>query len=151
MFMAACVGEESGRLVTPSRSAGHVGSDFVRIVEPRDGRFVHAGQAFLIRVEQYIRSGPVQGRGQVQLSAEGSDWRDLGRAFPWSRQGAEFATFAVIGSAGRFRLRVLIFAEERDPLFQTDPVQVTSLGPMRSVATWSPAAFGGRLRGPPPR
>ena len=151
MSIAGCIGEESGRLVTPNRAAGHVGSDSVRIVEPRDGRYVHAGRPFLVRVEQYVRSAPLQGRGQVQISRDGLTWRDLGGPFPWSRQGPEFTTFVAIGAAGRFWLRVLVFADERDPLFETDPVQVTSLGRSRSVASSYLGASRGAPRGPPLR
>ena len=153
MSAAGCLDGESGRLVTPSEAATlHSTSDSVGIVEPLDGQTVYAGEAFLLRVEQHLRSGPLQGRAQVQVLAAGSPWQDLGDAFPWTRQGAEFSTFAAIGAPGSFRIRVRAFAdEERMPFLETDPVQVYSLGTLGSAPMPSLVALRRARREPPPR
>jgi len=122
------------------------GDDALRLVEPSDGSAVHAGEAFVVLVVQRLRDGPLQGRGQAELSADGVAWENLGPPFPWSRQGDEFSAFATIPEPGSWWLRVRI------PGHVTDPARVCArpvLPPAPRVSLVpDPSRAGGRSSRP---
>jgi hypothetical protein len=111
--------------VLPLAAGGFgVREDSFRIVHPTDGAIVWAQQPFTIILEQQLASGPLQGTGILDGSADGLTWRPLAE-FPWSRQESEIRFTAILPAPTTFHLRVRVFEDgAQAPWIESDPVVV---------------------------
>ena len=97
--------------LSPFREAALVGvgaEDAFRIVEPVDGRAVHAGQAFRVTIAHELHAPPRQGRGWLECSRDGLIWWRLGGAFPWTSEPPEHRLLATLDETGGFLLRARV-------------------------------------------
>lgn len=130
-MMSGCLGTDSS-LVGPS-SGTDDGANLIllrsdlRIVEPRAGAALTAGEPYLVIARQELRDGPPQGRAQLQYRAEGGDWTSACPAFPWERRLSEFVAEAA-GCKGDGEIRLIVFDDRpEDPFLVSAAVRVRAV------------------------
>lgn len=101
----------------------------LRIVSPADGAVMGAA-AFTVEAEQQVHGGPLQGRAQLQVSADGSAWSAVGAETAWSAQDAAFALPAVqLAGAGPAQLRLVVYeVSPADPFLISNVTRLHCLG-----------------------